>query len=903
MKIFFGLEFDELVYKRNHAPAGGVHYFGPKGLLFMLESHLGLIGHANDNEHIRIEQFRQCLQKYLKEQPSVFYADSFHADQLATATRLLQMRDELILCRWDFKFENDLPERLKTFSELEQLLKQNDLALAFGYADRFVAVLNTLGSRNQPVKVVVLNEPLRLLPAHFKLLFQQLQNLGTKISENEIELTDTGNDLSVFQNYLSRKSKGKKAELKADGSLLIVRSSRETQAATFLAKLFSRNPAFKPLCLVPEKNRALDNALVQEGLPSLGILSASLARPSLQILKLIPAFLWRPIDPFKIMEFVSLAVKPLADDLAELIAVQMAQKPGLNSDSWRFTIRNYFSTLQSRSTNDPGIDVKAIEKQYKFWFERKRYDANKTVPIKEVIEIFDYLAKWAFQVFEDGNGKNTSLQVLSGQARRIVEMLEAQPKNETQLTYLELERIVRTIYEPSPVNFRETEIGHLSFVYNSSAVIDPVDELVWWNFTRSEQEHFFSRWYPAEIAVLKAKGVLLQSPHDENALLLWQRPRAILKTRKKLVLVVPDKINGSAVFSHPLFDELEATFDDLEKITVKIDDPESYEVLQKHFDIPGFVTLDYKQLGKPKPFLHISKSEKLEQKEYETFSSLDALLYYPYQWVFRHKIKLTKSSILSIVGDITLKGNLAHRFFELLLNQNSSSWTKSDIEKWIDENSYDLLSKEGTVLLLYGREPDRVAFINKIKYAAWSLISMIQNNGWEIKKTEMDLEGNLVDTPIKGKADLVLQRGDELLVIDLKWGGASYREKIIKSKEDLQLVTYSKLLKEDKNWAHTAYFIIEKGKMIARNNLAFREVIAVDPESNHLEINQEIWRRMQQTYRWRVQQLAEGQIEIRTQQTLPDLEDAYANQLMDLLEMKDTDSLFDDYRTLINLVE
>jgi len=654
---------------------------------------------------------------------------------------------------------------------------------------------------------------------------------------------------------------------------------------------------------VPEKNRSLDNALIQEGLPSLGILSASLARPSLQILKLIPAFLWRPIDPFKIMEFVSLAIKPLADDLAELIAIQMAQKPGLNSDSWRFMIRNYFSELKTRAANDTNNDAKQIESQYKFWFERRRYDANKTVPIKEVLEIFEYLAKWAFQVFEDGNGKNTSLQVLSSQARRIVEMLEAQPKNETQLSYLDLERIVRTIYEPSPVNFRETEIGHLSFVYHSSAVTEPFDELVWWNFTRSEQEHFFSRWYQSEITILNQKGIALQSPHDENALLLWQRPRSILKTQKRVVLVIPDKINGTTVFNHPLYDELEATFDDLSKITVNVGDPESYSVLKNYFDVPDFISLDYKQLGKPKPFLHISKPEKLDQKDYETFSSLDSLFYYPYQWVFRYKIKLRKSSILSIVNDITLMGNLSHRIFELLLKQKISSWTKNDVEKWIDENSYDLLSKEGTVLLLYGREPERAAFIKKVKYAAWSLISMIQNNGWEIKETEMDLEGDFENAPIKGKADLVLQRGNELIVIDLKWRGAAYRERIIKNEEDLQLVTYSKLLQEDKNWAHTAYFIIENSKLIARNNLAFKEVIAIAPDSDHLEINKEIWRRMQQTYRWRLKQLAKGQIEIRTQQTLPDLEETYAHQLMDLLEMKDSDAPFDDYRTLINLVE
>ena len=491
----------------------------------------------------------------------------------------------------------------------------------------------------------------------------------------------------------------------------------------------------------------------------------------------------------------------------------------------------------------------------------------------------------------------------SGQARRIVEMLEAQPKNQTQLSYLELERIVRTIYEPSPVVFRETELGHLPFVYNSSAVIDPIENLVWWNFTRSEQEHFFSRWHQSEIQYLESQDAFLQSPKDENRLLLWQRPRAILKTQKKVLFVIPEKINGSAVFSHPLFDELEATFEDLNKISINTADVNSYSKLKNHFKTNELIKLDYKQLGNPKPFIHASDAEKLKPNEYETFSSLDSLFYYPYQWVFRHKIKLKKSSILSIVSDVTLMGNLAHRFFELLLKENIQSWTKAEVDQWIDDHSYDLLAKEGTVLLLYGKEPERVAFIKKIKHAAWSLISKIQNNGWLIKETEMNLLGTIENTSLKGKADLVLQRNDELLVIDLKWRGANYRESIIKNEEDLQLVTYSKLLGSDKKWAHTAYFIIENGKMIARNNLAFKEVISVTPESNHLEINQEIWRRMQQTYKWRLQQLTKGEIEIRTKQTLPDLEDAYANQLMDLLEMKDDDAPFDDYRTLINLIE
>ena len=100
----------------------------------------------------------------------------------------------------------------------------------------------------------------------------------------------------------------------------------------------------------------------------------------------------------------------------------------------------------------------------------------------------------------------------------------------------------------------------------------------------------------------------------------------------------------------------------------------------------------------------------------------------------------------------------------------------------------------------------------------------------------------------------------------------------------------------------------ERGKMLARNNRAFQSVIPIAPESDPDEIYDRIWRRMETTYRWRRRQLDEGQIEIRCAHTLPDLDEAYADlppefDWMDLLEMKTEDSRFDDYRTLINLVE
>ena len=59
---------------------------------------------------------------------------------------------------------------------------------------------------------------------------------------------------------------------------------------------------------------------------------------------------------------------------------------------------------------------------------------------------------------------------------------------------------------------------------------------------------------------------------------------------------------------------------------------------------------------------------------------------------------------------------------------------------------------------------------------------------------------------------------------------------------------------------------------------------------------------MQKTFQWRLQQVQSGQIEIRCTQTKDDLEEYYQEILMDMLEMKDEDAYYDDYRTLINLI-
>lgn len=915
MKLIFGLQLDDLSVPRPEQPEAGTHTCGPLKLLSLLESYLGLGGHPNNIDYLRVEQYRQAL---LSRQSTVgtqqsFFDKSFEADQFATAAELLSRRDELLLAGWDFSKKENTPNRLACLAELELLFQNEEmeLELAAGFADRFKAVMGKLETRRLPFTEVLLNEPLELLPCHFQRLFEKMKAHASISQIQDPEHQNPTTDLEKFQTQLPGNTTQKlKTPLSNDGSLILFKAKRANEAASFIAQLLRLNPDFRPTCLVPEKNRTLDIALGREGLPSLGIQSASLARPALQILKLAPTFLWKPIDPFKILEFVSLALKPLPEELSTLIANQIAQTPGMHGEGWYAMTNRYFSELEN---NEPPKAVAEQRKQYRFWFERPRYRMDGTVPKQDVVELFAYIREWAFQLFEESAGKNNSLIVLGEQARRIVELLQALP--ETELTFLELERTVRTIYEPSPVVFQERQVGHLPYTTHTGAFTGQVDEVLWWNFVLNEPPHFFSRWYRQERSYLEALGIHLDTPEQENARTLWHRTRPVLLAKKRLVLVLPEMVAGETALPHPLLGDLEAVFENLDEITSIVGSPQS-TVHSPHFIFPKMERVEPYQLGKPKPFLNVRNLDKLE-REYETLTSLESLFYYPYQWVFRYQIQLRKSSILSVVKDNRLMGNLAHRVFENLLKQDISNFEKHSLERWVEEETSKLFAREGAVLLMYGREPERIAFVNKLKYATWSLLSHIRENGWKVQKTEKDLKGKFPcnseenaenRTPIRGIADLVLERGDELAVVDLKWRGAARRTNMIRNGEDLQLVLYARLLSENSQWPHTSYFIIENGKLLARNNEAFRGITPLAPEADRQAVNEDILAQMEATWRWRMSQLAQGQIEVRCRQTMSDIEETYSDQgqgelMLEILEMKGEDARWDDYRTLINLVE
>jgi hypothetical protein len=609
----------------------------------------------------------------------------------------------------------------------------------------------------------------------------------------------------------------------------------------------------------------------------------------LQALKLAPAFLWEPVDVFKVMEFLTLPVKPLNNELALEIARVMAEKPGFFSANWIAAVESFFEN------NDP--DGK-IREQYNFWFRRPRFSADRLAPAGDAEAVYSYLFDWAHGQYEDGGKTDTSLLLLAEQAGRIAELLRAIP--EQWISYLELERIVRTIIEAAPMQITPAEAGALQFIRQPGALAGEAESLVWWNFVHNSDTPPPDKWRNEERDWLSSKGVHLRTQREISRMNQILTAKPLNYTTGTLVLVVPDQVDGAETPPHLLLSDLKVRLGDkFDNCVYHTDNAADRERLRTIFRQPARVQLQVGTPARPRAQVYVKNPNLISGSEYETPTNLESLFYYPHRWFFRQKLRLFPSSLLSVTGHTTLLGSLAHRIFEILLEEPVNTMGREDIFNRIDAIASDLLPREGAPLLLYGREPERNAFIRRVKNAAWNLVSIIRDNGWAVEATEIRLEGEFCGIPVRGKADLVLRRNDELAILDIKWSGINRRRELIRNGEDLQLVLYAHLLPPEGYWPHTAYFILEDGKLVARNDQAFRQALQASAGSDHAIASTEIFERMERTYQWRVQQISNGIIEIRTERTAAELESLYEGQLTDLLEMKQEESRYDDYRGLL----
>lgn len=994
MRIRFGLMFQETTYPEF--VDGFEHSFSESSFLVWAEQQLGL-EKTRPQEHLRIEQYRQILEAYVEVNPNAFFVQSFKADSFSTADLLLKMRDELLLTAWDFKAQEGMPLRLRQFVTIEQYAIGK---LEAGFSERFLAIENALQTHTLPVAEIYLNEPLALMPLHWQRLFNQLQLQGVILEQIILQKQNSlsqKTDLDVFKarilNADNIENASAKAALKGDGSLLVLQANHDTDAAYFLAKFRRTNNDYAPVLLLDrQKSKTLDIAMIQEGLPSFGLQSISLARPMAQLLKLSTAFLWEPIDVYKILEFLSLPNKPIVASLARNLADAIAKRPGLFGALWTSTVARYFGKLRDdikakqalgESTFEEEKQLKLAESQYEFWFsKRQRHNRRHGVTVKECSQLFDYIYKWAAQEIdtvkervrnyeeiitkqlykdetdlmrlrskiESQQQSQISLNALRIQAERLLQVMDVYSiKENARLSPLELERIMKALEEPAPLILRPKEVGYWHYFTHTSTVTESIDSLIWWNFVDTPRSALFSIWYPQERMYLDTLGYSLDAMDKKQALTIWQNKRTLAAVEKQLILVIPKTVEGQNTAPHPFWCDLEAIWGhDLKKIIYAIKPfvessdntlPNNTTTLGKYFKIPVYQQLQAVEKRTVESFLHLGEiAPETWHKEQESFTGLENLIYIPYQWAFESNIGLKRSSILSVTKENTIKGNLAHSMVQDLVQQiqeGKVKWEEEAIAEWFTNEFPIYLDYEGVTLQMFGKEADRTQYHNQLQYAIVQLMKYIKENGWSFLASEKNLQGEISKRKIVGIADLVLYRNvkgrnnyKEFCIVDLKWKSASRLETQMLSNEDLQLIIYSKLiyqtLEKEENpfefnandWAHTAFYSLKDAKFIARTNLAFRQAkiansainvkgsIPIDLDNLYVQQCVDIWKKIEHTYQWRIQQLEAGYLALNdnhnnVEEELPQV--LTISAFTDFIETNDSKKHeYSIYKSLIN---
>jgi hypothetical protein len=899
MHIHYSKAFRNSVISLRQIDQHDHHYTDHIGLLAQLEAFFGLNAYLSNTEFLRIELYRQSLNAYAETHPTAFYKASYEIDRFATATVCLEHRDTLLLSGFDFispPSELSLP-RLSDFCGVEQIFKQkiesrSQHREAYGFADRFVQVLLLLKESDaKPFDAVTLHDPQHLIPRHLTMLFERLAQMGVTLDEhkNPTISAKPGTDLHQLQSHLSQVKTGEKHKLKNDGSLIIVKAPHDLYASQWCAQWLRVNQALTPCIIAPKGASLLMQSMQMEGLPTSGVLSSSLARPSLQVLKLAPAFIWQPLDVYKLMEFVNLPIIPLDDQLASIISQVLAEKPGINSQLWFARVLDYLDTASPE-----------IKAQYQFLFNRKRYDSDAFMPKREALELYQFIYQWASAGLAQEH--STEWQILSGQSHRICTLLEALP--DERIGRLDLEHLIRTVYEATPVTIASEQLGAYPFSQEPGALTQQVPTVLWWNFVDTSTNLVADFWTALERQWLDNQSIHLDTPVKAAQLNKYHHQLPIALAEQKLILFLPDKIAGDDMIAHPLYVRMEASFDHLHACIYDLDNQDDLQRLAHLHTIPEESAIECRQVSEPMTFIETEKDlAPLGEEEEESFTTLENLLYYPHTWYFKKQLGLKNARILDIKKDSTLLGNLAHRFFEELLVSPSLAKMKAlDVYQWIDNASEKIFEEEGATLLLYGREIEKQQFLQIVKRGIWVFVQMLQNNGWSVEKVEHAYKGLVLGVPVKCRTDVILWRGEERAIIDLKWGGAAARGDLIRNGEDIQLITYARAYGPIEYWPHTGFYIISDAKLLMRNRLAFDNAVVPGKISDrtHAELAQEIFERMEKTLAWRFQQLQEGKVEIRTAETYQALEDLYSDSLLDLLNLPSKSGRYDPYLTLVS---
>jgi ATP-dependent helicase/nuclease subunit B len=839
----------------------GKPVWGPAALLANLELRLGLPTPCV-NEAVRVQRWSRRLDEMQATRPR-FYTESYRVDPLGTATALLAMRDELVAAGWN---GDEIPggrERLATFRELEA-----GAELPPGIADRVRRTEDELRRvRPRPARELRLAEPAAVWPGRWQRVFALLEEISVPVRTVDVAFAAGGDtDLGRVQALLRGETVRRTPAFDGDGSLIVLRAETPSELAAALASLLGKWNEPSAAIIRGGEARILDDALVAQGLPSIGVVSASSWRPAAQVLPLAIELAFEPRNPYRVLELLTLPISPFEGMVGRELAGALASAPGIGGPLWQGAKKKVAEYAKE--------DAEARLARIAEWLETPGHET--VAPRSALLAVANRVRTWlqARLAYErEKEAKSARIDVLGAafaQAQAFHEALSHDPREGLDLVAARL--LVEQVSGSLHVELSAERTGRIDPVDVPAGLRVARDVVVWWHCVGGTEWRPSARlWRRSEIAALGAAGIALADPAARLAAEARGWRGAVFAARKRLVLAMPRWSTGEPLDPHPIWDEIVARMGagavDIARVSVEV-----RALLHGRVPICAVDTINRGPLALPEARAEWAiGAAKLDPSPLHSASSLEALVGCPLRWVLTHRAGLREGSIASLPRSPLLEGSLGHRLVESL-HRDGGLHGPTNLRARLDVHLERLLREEASVILRAGMTFELAQLRQQLADSITRLAELLADSNL----TVVDVESNVVVSwrsgELQGRLDLILRdsKGGEV-ILDLKWGSKRYRE-LLAEGQAVQLAVYAaarRLATGAKTMPPAGYFSLSCGDLFTVSPETFAGVRAIDGPALD-----ETWDKLERTVETVEAALSKGRVLVTGVSNSPPLLDA-----------------------------
>ncbi|MTV48372.1 hypothetical protein GJ688_05170 [Heliobacillus mobilis] len=824
MNIILGYWLDSVTYPdalgEKEASAGTV-VTGFHGLIGILETQLGLTS-PETSQNLRIADWQELIRHH--DSGNMPYSKSFGIDSWNTAKELLRRRDELVLAGWDPEVYVGGSLWIDTLAQLERSNPKGKR----GFPDRVRALLAELQKR-VPLhidRIAIVDEDETLWDPWAVHLIDAIKRLGVPVVKESVRLGKDEqqkpmSDLSLLQKIMSGElSTGQAC---GDGSLLLIRSEQEWDAADFLISWLWENGSEDTVLIKGEGSLFLDEFFHRRGLPALGVDVSSKWRAVLQVLPLTIDTYWKPLRIERMMELLTIPTSPVPWRIRYRLAKVLADAPGIGGPQWLQAIEEGKQAYEEQWASE-GLDESTIRKRRKdlndqldLWVNHDYYDSNDGIPFEKLISICQKVSRWA------ANELRIADDPLYGYVMKYVqEVIEGVTTlGESTVSRLQVGRILESVIgEGAELSNYIQEASKWQVVQHPGQIWGKADTILWWGFHRTMSGPSVRTWTSKERSWLRQHGLFLSDEHVQRKREAASWQQAARFANRRLILFAPVKVKGKEMPTHPFWDEIRHALARenhlVSSITVNASELRKKPSFSLHQKVFERVSLEPRNIPAPMRKWEIP-ANMIGPRAVESATSFESLVACPLTWVLRYAANVKPASALSLPNESRMLGNLGHKILETLIEEKRCG-KAIEIEGRTGElfDEWSPLLAAPLLELQNGIKRNEIRL--KLQKSLKQFFILLHHVGIQIQHTELSLQRTWSEgVELEGTLDLVGETAaGKKILIDAKWSSRPRRYKAKLEKISVQLALYHWLLSDhEMEELPVAYFMLSSGEFFA----------------------------------------------------------------------------------------